>query len=1046
VLGTQIAGVTISAENNRPAGPDKAIVFDSANPTGDDFDLGAPNEDFGGPGIGAGGGAGQPGENSEALGKLIIIAENDVDSNNDGLVDDPDDEGEGGTLFFDFDAPVEVISVRVIDIDAGETGGFIRSFDSSGTALGTINIPSLGDNSEQVVPVGQTGVKRLEIELVSSGDVATLTYCPPPPTPTPTSTATPTDTSTPTPTSTATPTDTSTATPTDTSTATPTDTSTATPTDTSTATPTDTSTATPTDTSTPTPTSTATPTDTSTATPTDTSTATPTDTFTPTPTPTETATPEPADICGQVFLDTDADGQRDLDEPGIEGILVTATAPDGTVLGMTTTDQDGRYVLTFTTGQEVRIEFTNVPPGLFPGHSEGLIRFVTAPNCNVDLPLIRPPFFCADNAPTLATACYAFGDQQAAGSAPAIVSFPYTAGAHGSLDPNDHAQPPHPVEATAAQVGTTWGLAWQHASDSLFAAAFMKRHAGFGPGGPGAIYRIDRNGENVGLFLDLNALFGSPVAGLDPHASDDYFHDPASWDPVGKLALGGMDLSEDQETLYVLNLAGRSVIGIPIGIPPAAPISSSQVAIYPVPLDQEDCPDPVTDLRPFALTQREGRIYVGAVCSAESTLRAEDLRAYVYGLDPGSGMYDLLLDASLNYPRRCADAAWTPDCSGKPAAWNPWRAQPTFILSVKVHPQPWLTDLVFDGDDLVLGLRDRFGDQRGVRAGSTDPADPNLYSAISAGDLLRACSDGKGGFRLESNGSCGGVTTAGAGSGQGPGGGEFYFEEDYPKYGDPAFIPRHDEIASGGLAQVPFLPDVLSTAFDPVPVFDDGTIGTGGVIWQDNASGARSRSYEVYAQTQIGPTFGKANGLGDLEALCEVLPIELGNRVWHDLDEDGLQDAGEPGVPGVTVELYEGLERVSDVRTDQQGIYRFERANVPFGVRPGTEYSIHVVLAGGPLSDAALSPSDQGANDLIDSDGVLFGGNSVAQVLTGAPGENDYSVDFGFTGKIVPTPPIPLGPSRGASILQLVLSGALLVTLVCFAPGLARRRRARNQR
>ena len=34
-------------------------------------------------------------------------------------------------------------------------------------------------------------------------------------------------------------------------------------------------------------------------------------------------------------------------------------------------------------------------------------------------------------------------------------------------------------------------------------------------------------------------------------------------------------------------------------------------------------------------------------------------------------------------------------------------------------------------------------------------------------------------------------------------------------------------------------------------------------------------------------------------------PINLGNFVWDDLDADGVQDAGEPGVVGVTVQLWD---------------------------------------------------------------------------------------------------------------------------------------------
>ena len=34
------------------------------------------------------------------------------------------------------------------------------------------------------------------------------------------------------------------------------------------------------------------------------------------------------------------------------------------------------------------------------------------------------------------------------------------------------------------------------------------------------------------------------------------------------------------------------------------------------------------------------------------------------------------------------------------------------------------------------------------------------------------------------------------------------------------------------------------------------------------------------------------------------LPATLGDFVWNDINKNGIQDAGEPGLPGVVVELY----------------------------------------------------------------------------------------------------------------------------------------------
>ncbi|MCB9834747.1 DUF11 domain-containing protein [Candidatus Nomurabacteria bacterium] len=36
-------------------------------------------------------------------------------------------------------------------------------------------------------------------------------------------------------------------------------------------------------------------------------------------------------------------------------------------------------------------------------------------------------------------------------------------------------------------------------------------------------------------------------------------------------------------------------------------------------------------------------------------------------------------------------------------------------------------------------------------------------------------------------------------------------------------------------------------------------------------------------------------------------PGRIGNQVWNDLDHDGVFDPGEPGIPGVTIKLYQGI-------------------------------------------------------------------------------------------------------------------------------------------
>ncbi|MFN0159266.1 MAG: SdrD B-like domain-containing protein, partial [Bacteroidota bacterium] len=61
-------------------------------------------------------------------------------------------------------------------------------------------------------------------------------------------------------------------------------------------------------------------------------------------------------------------------------------------------------------------------------------------------------------------------------------------------------------------------------------------------------------------------------------------------------------------------------------------------------------------------------------------------------------------------------------------------------------------------------------------------------------------------------------------------------------------------------------------------------------------------------------------------ALSVPVPCEglIGDFVWKDLDCDGIQDTGEPGIPGVTVKLLDGNDNVlATTTTNANGYYEF---------------------------------------------------------------------------------------------------------------------------
>lgn len=172
-------GITISCDNPVASRPDLCVAFDSSDPlgtAGTDADLGTPNADFGGAGSGAGGAAGQPGENAVPLGNVMIVAENDRDSDGDELIDSPDDNNAGGSMTFVFDPPRTVLSGRFVDIDTNEAGGSAAVARGGLADAHSIPIPNLGDNSVQVVDVNLSNVTELTVELVSSGALADIVF------------------------------------------------------------------------------------------------------------------------------------------------------------------------------------------------------------------------------------------------------------------------------------------------------------------------------------------------------------------------------------------------------------------------------------------------------------------------------------------------------------------------------------------------------------------------------------------------------------------------------------------------------------------------------------------------------------------------------------------------------------------------------------------------------------------------------------------------------------------------------------------------------
>jgi hypothetical protein len=140
------------------------------------------------------------------------------------------------------------------------------------------------------------------------------------------------------------------------------------------------------------------------------------------------------------------------------------------------------------------------------------------------------------------------------------------------------------------------------------------------------------------------------------------------------------------------------------------------------------------------------------------------------------------------------------------------------------------------------------------------------------------------------------------------------------------------------------------------------------------------------AETTTGRTVDTTLVAGETDLTWDAgvyRPASLGDFVWKDVNANGIQDAGEPGISSVTVKLFDGTNtQVATATTNASGLYLFS------GLKPGS-YSVEFGL----LAGYTRSPKDVGS-DTTDSDADPATGKTGVYVL--ASGDVNLSVDAGM--------------------------------------------------
>lgn len=123
---------------------------------------------------------------------------------------------------------------------------------------------------------------------------------------------------------------------------------------------------------------------------------------------------------------------------------------------------------------------------------------------------------------------------------------------------------------------------------------------------------------------------------------------------------------------------------------------------------------------------------------------------------------------------------------------------------------------------------------------------------------------------------------------------------------------------------------------------------------------------------------------GTADEAHQAALAQIQGFVWNDVDQDGVQDVNEKGLPNITVKLYDSAKvLVNTAITDKKGRYQFDK------LTPG-DYYVKVV----PSAGYVISPIDQAVDEAWDSDVDTTTGETILTTLVA--GENILKWDAGL--------------------------------------------------
>ncbi|SFV69950.1 hypothetical protein MNB_SV-3-619 [hydrothermal vent metagenome] len=707
-----------------------------------------------------------------------------------------------------------------------------------------------------------------------------------------------------------------------------------------------------------------------------------------------------ADITGTVYKDFDFNGVYEVDngDAPVIGVNVQATCEDGSNISATT-DTNGSYTISgFETGKKCRIEVDPSSAGVGSGSNAkggNPLVDIVADGATHDVSTGSPATYCQANPDVVLVVLpgyYTEGKNESGGGSKAPTDFgtvfTFKNPAIGVFNDNDTIGENRTEVQGFADTGSVWGAAWKKGTKDLFVSAVLKRYVPLAHENTadevktslGQIYKIHFNDDNTTTMTNFHSItdtISDEAAGelVDRDYGENKDRNASKY--ASMVGLGDLDISEDESKLYTINLHTKELV-----ILNAEDGKIIRTVAIPNPYDDGKCADDM--VRPWALKVRGSNVYIGSVCADQ--IIAGDAEGY--GDDdrdePGlgaaiqqfnaDGFKTIAVTNTLTYL--------------KPRTYNPKKEETKwsqyFDLTVNEHA-PLLTDIEFDNNgNLILGY--------------TSLGSFNRFGSLN-GDIRRMCLNTDGSYTDENTAAaptdCASHEVT-------------YKDNDHTYYefyvGDYFYgelgEDGHPETASGSLAQAPGNPNIIVGMVDATDWYQPGAIG---LFSHESGDKIAAQAVIDNRKAEDGgerePYGAKAGGMGDVELLCDPAPIEVGNYVWMDINEDGIQDSNEPPMSDVNVTLNCNDTEIGTATTDKNGHYYFggiDNTNLTDDntIKSGEDCKLSIAQSDVNEKEPTEQNPNADANDTIDNDAAADGDNNVITFTTTS--SNDHSLDFGI--------------------------------------------------